>query len=57
MITMVERMPGRVICQVCCMRLAPSTIAASYREGSMLVSAHRYTMALQPVPCQMDETI
>ncbi|MNC69666.1 hypothetical protein D3C75_1203860 [compost metagenome] len=34
-------MPGRVTCRVCFQRLAPSTMAASYRWRSIAVSAAR----------------
>ena len=40
--------PGRVTCQVCCQRLAPSMEAASYRVMSMPVMAARYTTLLYP---------
>ena len=36
-----DRMAGRVMCQICCRRLAPSMLADSYWSCSTLVMAAR----------------
>ena len=44
---------GTVMCQITCMRLAPSTLAASNRASSMPVMAAMYMMADQPSAFQV----
>src|SRR5690606_27528994 len=43
---------GRVMYIVCFQRLAPSIMAASYKPGSILVKAAKYTTVPKPNPFQ-----